>query len=114
MIKATCHCRAIQIEISEKPNSLTECNCSICRRYGALWAYFTSKSATITYEKQAVGTYIWNDKDIEFVHCKTCGCLTHYEDTDKTNGYRVAVNARMMDPVDILGIAIRKFDGASM
>jgi len=114
MTKATCHCGAVQIEVSEKPVSLTQCNCSICHRYGALWAYFTIESAAVIYEKSAVGAYIWNDKDIEFLYCKTCGCLTHYEDTDKTGAYRVAVNVRMMNPLDIEGIDIREFDGASM
>jgi hypothetical protein len=114
MLRATCHCGDVQIEVSEMPDSLTQCNCSICRRYGALWAYFTIDSATVTHAKHATSVYIWNDKDIEFVHCKTCGCLTHYEDTDKTGSYRVAVNARMMDPLIIEEIGIRVFDGASM
>lgn len=114
MISATCHCQAVKVEVTEKPLSLTQCNCSICRRYGAMWAYFTVKSATINCGRDAIAVYSWNDHDIEFFHCKTCGCLTHYESMNKTGNYRVALNARMMDPQDIEGIEIRHFDGASM
>lgn len=104
----------MKIEISEKPESLTQCNCSICRRYGALWAYFTNTSATVLYQDEDVGTYRWNDKVIDFFHCNKCGCLTHYAAVDKVDDYRIAVNARMMAPSDIKGINIRMFDGASM
>lgn len=114
MIVATCHCKAVKIEMSEKPESLTQCDCSICRRYAALWAYYTIASAHVTYEREAVGVYCWNDYDIGFVYCKTCGCLTHYEDSEKVGDYRIAINARMMDPSDIEGLVICEFDGASM
>ncbi len=40
MLSATCHCGAVRIHIPRKPRSLTNCNCSICRRYGVLWAYY--------------------------------------------------------------------------
>jgi len=57
--------------------------------------------------------YLWDDKVIEFYHCNTCGCLTHYESVEKLEGSRIAVNARMMSPDDIAGIRIRTFDGAN-
>ena len=39
MIRASCHCGAVCLEIDAAPAEVTECNCSICRRYGGLWAY---------------------------------------------------------------------------
>ena len=27
----------------------------------------------------ATGIYMWNDRCIEFHHCRTCGCTTHYQ-----------------------------------
>ena len=38
MIEASCHCGAVRLEIAQRPERLTSCNCSICRRLGALWA----------------------------------------------------------------------------
>ncbi|MDJ0708133.1 MAG: hypothetical protein QNJ46_33080 [Leptolyngbyaceae cyanobacterium MO_188.B28] len=112
MLTASCHCGAVQIEISEKPETLTQCTCSICRRYGALWAYCTRQTARVLSAPDAETSYIWNDKVIEFFHCNTCDCLTHYESTEKSDDSRIAVNARMMSPKDIKGVKVRTFDGA--
>jgi hypothetical protein len=60
----------------------------------------------------ATTAYTWNDRVIEFHHCKTCGCLTHYEAVDRSDEGRVAINARMLAPADIAGVPIRTFDGA--
>jgi len=40
MLKTTCHCGAIRIQIPGHPSEVTNCNCSICRRLGTLWAYY--------------------------------------------------------------------------
>ena len=47
MLTASCHCGAVQIEVDHTPPSLTQCTCSICRRYAALWAYYTRKTARV-------------------------------------------------------------------
>jgi hypothetical protein len=62
--------------------------------------------------REAMEAYIWNDRVIEFYHCKTCGCVTHYESASKGEDSRVAVNCRMMPPEIIAGITVRTFDGA--
>jgi len=62
---------------------------------------------------EAVRAYIWGDREIEFYHCKTCGCLTHYESVEKAAESRLAVNARMMSPADVAAVPLRRFDGAS-
>lgn len=109
---ATCHCGAVKIEMSEVPDSVTQCTCSICRRYGARWAYCTRKTARLIGEAGATIAYVWGDREIEFHHCRTCGCMTHYESVEKTEDSRIAVNARMLPPEDTAGIRVRTFDGA--
>ena len=37
MLTATCHCGAVRVDVPRRPRSLTNCNCSVCRRYGTLW-----------------------------------------------------------------------------
>ena len=113
MLSATCHCGTVRIEVARKPRKLAECNCSICRRYGAVWAYYTRKSVRISCPPDAISAYLWGDRSIEFYHCKKCGCITHYESVKKTSDSRIAVNARNMRPEDIASIRVRMFDGAS-
>ena len=109
MIEASCHCGAVRIEIAAPPETVTDCNCSICRRYGVLWAYYAPKQVRIV--TGATDTYMWDDKSIAFHRCKICGCVSHWAAVDKTRD-RMGVNARLMPP-DILAQArIRHLDGA--
>jgi hypothetical protein len=112
MLQGSCHCGAVRIEVDAKPASLTECNCSICHRYGARWAYYTRDSARVA-GTGAITAYLCNDRVIEFYHCNTCGCLTHYEDVEKSLTSRIAVNARMMAPAEWADVPIRLLDGAA-
>ncbi|MBT8088369.1 MAG: GFA family protein [Gammaproteobacteria bacterium] len=113
MLIASCHCGEVRIEMSRKPRSLTQCTCSVCRRYGARWAYCTRRTARVRCQRSAVTPYTWGDRSIEFYHCNRCGCLTHYESVEKGERSRIAVNARMLPPEDTAGIRLRTFDGAS-
>jgi hypothetical protein len=35
--EGSCHCGTIRITIAGDPADAPQCNCSICRRTGALW-----------------------------------------------------------------------------
>lgn len=109
MLSASCHCGAVVLKIARKPRSLTECNCSICRRYAARWAYYTRKSVRVT---GATETYRWGDESIEFHRCRDCGCVTHYVGVGRSADGRLAVNARMLEPRDVADLVVRRFDGA--
>ena len=111
MIEASCHCSAVRFEISLKPISLTDCNCSICRRLGARWAHYLPDQVKAIFEPGATSIYMWNERCIEFHHCRVCGCTTHYEEIGEEP--RRPVNARLMDATDLDGVRIRRFDGAS-
>ena len=114
MIAGACHCGAVRIEIAEAPHEVTDCNCSICRRLGALWAYYRPDQARVVAAPGATATYSWNDKIIAFHHCVTCGCTTHWTSLDARYADRMAINARLLEGRDLAPIAVRKFDGASM
>jgi hypothetical protein len=113
MLTASCHCGAVRLEIARKPRQLTDCNCSICRRYGALWAYYTRKSVRVICAPDAVSAYVWGNKTLEFYRCTICGCVTHHERVKRRLDSTIAVNARAMEPEVIASIRIRKLDGTS-
>lgn len=113
MVTATCHCGAVKVHLKRTPKSLTSCNCSICRRYGALWAYVAPKSVQIEAPRGGLAQYAWGSKVRSYFRCKRCGCITHYRYRNKTGpGYPVAVNARNFDPGLLSGVRIRRLDGA--
>ncbi len=112
VLTATCHCGAVRVELAHKPQTLTECNCSSCHRYGARWAHFTRSTARVVCPPGAVSAYLWGDRTIEFYHCNTCGCVTHYESVEKDPDKRISVNARTLSPADITDVPVRHLDGA--
>jgi len=117
MITAQCHCGNVRLEASELPDSITRCNCSICNRLGAFWAYYLPEDVDVDCVNVPTETYIWGDQYIELHHCPVCGCATHYTVTkkyrDEFKQGRVAINFRMVDPEIVTTIPVREVDGAS-
>ena len=38
-MNGSCHCGRVTWTLKTPPTSVTACNCTVCRRYGVLWAY---------------------------------------------------------------------------
>lgn len=112
MLKGTCHCGAVTVEVPRKPRRLTSCNCSICRRYGGLWAYYNAADVRVTAKRGATGSYVWGDRMLRMVRCSTCGCVTHWEAVDPSKIKRMGVNMRNFDPAIAQTVRIRRLDGA--
>lgn len=113
-LTTTCHCGAVTIEMKRKVQKLTQCNCSICRRYGALWAYQQRKALTVKSARGPLRSYSWGKEQYEFFHCANCGCVTHYEQAEKRpdGSDMAAVNMRnAADPAKIAHLPIRLLDG---
>ena len=95
---------------------LTQCNCSICRRYGALWAYYQRRSVRITCAEGGLHSYAFRNATRRFSRCRACGCVTHYERTrQKADGTdTLAVNVRNVDdPRIVAAVPVKLLDGAS-
>ena len=112
MLNGSCHCQKVKFELLIKPSQLTECNCSICYRIGAIWAHADESEILISCDENDFINYSWGDKSIKFFSCKTCGCTTHWKNVDLQESARMAVNTRMVDQASINDIKVRHFDGA--
>lgn len=112
MIEASCHCGNIKISVPETTETVTSCNCSACSKYASLWAYFSPKDVIVSTAKNAITSYCWGDKTIEFHHCNNCGCLTHYTPTEFGNKDKMAVNFRLVNANIVSYLKTRYFDGA--
>lgn len=110
MLEGSCHCGAVRWELDGTPDGATACNCTVCRRYGALWAY--------DYENEGIRVFgptrhYIRGKAIEFHFCPVCACVTHWRgrQADMGGHLRVAVNVRLADPAAVAQIPIDHFDG---
>ena len=114
MIRAACHCEAVRFEIADPPEWVLDCNCTLCRRYGALWTYFRGAEGQAklltTPEPGTTDTYLWGDREIAFHRCKTCGCVTHIAGAD--SGQIFGVNTRMMAGLDPSTVVVRRIDNS--
>ena len=110
VMEITCHCGNVSIQ-TDTPTQLTECNCSICRRYATLWGYFNVEDVVLEIGDAGTESYIWGDQEIAFVRCRTCGCVTHYEAAPGVDVDRLAVNFRMLDVETVETIPRRYFNG---
>jgi hypothetical protein len=112
MLTGTCHCGAIQIEVPGLPEWIIDCNCSICRRYGALWALWEPGAVRVVGHPENTIEYIWGPKTLRTLRCRTCGCVTHWEMLQPEPNSQIGVNMRNFDQAALKGVRVRQFDGA--
>lgn len=100
-LTAKCHCGGITIIIPSPPKLVNECQCSICFRYGACWAYYPTRDVLVTAETDHKGLrYIredlGSDIGISFNFCSKCGCMTHWKALVDADSKEMGVNMRML------------------
>lgn len=115
MLTLSCHCGQIRVKTENKPNYINECNCSLCSKTGAAWAYFhPSEVAVEGIAKQ----YCREDKKeptAQIHFCETCGSTTHFtlnaNAIARFGNSMMGVNMRLADEQDLAGIELRYPDG---
>lgn len=110
MINGSCHCGTVKWQFNAMPEAATACNCTVCRRYGVLWAY--------DYEGEGIDvsgptTAYIRGKAIEFHFCATCGCVAYWRSQapGQDGRRRIAVNLRLTEPDAVAKVPIDHFDG---
>jgi hypothetical protein len=110
--KGSCHCGEVKWQYDGEIGSVNACNCTVCRRYGTLWAYgYLNENIRVF---GATHDYVWGDKGLGFHFCKVCGGVGYWlsRSENEAGKYRMAVNLRLADePRDIETIPVRHFDG---
>jgi len=110
-MKGSCHCGKINWQFDGTPESATACNCTVCRRYGVLWAYgHEGENIHITGDTQE---YVQGDKTIGFHFCPACACILAWRslEPDSEGRRRIAVNLRLTEPDNVARLPIDHFDG---
>ena len=113
--KASCHCGAVELEIRlrEGPLDGARCNCSLCRRKGAIMIGVPLENLTVVRGAEALNCYQWNTRVARHYFCRVCGIYTHHQRRRDPREY--GVNAGCVEglALDPLGPA-RVVDGASL
>ncbi|WP_220800560.1 GFA family protein [Mitsuaria sp. WAJ17] len=112
MLRGACHCGAVRLTLPYTPETATSCNCSLCRRTGGIWAFYALGSVAIEGHPEHTESYIWGDRTLRNLRCRTCGVATHWEPLEGEHGARHGVNLRNFDPRLLESVVVRRFDGA--
>jgi hypothetical protein len=109
-IDGSCLCGAVQVTVAKAPRTVTQCNCSACRRYGTLWAYFRRRAVTIASARGGLVDYSRRRGGLRFRHCATCGCIVSWEH-ERDPAATIGVNARLLDHAAMARVPISVLDG---
>ena len=110
MIEGACHCGAVRWSFDGVPESATACNCTVCRRYGVLWAYdYEGERIKISGPTKAYT----RGQSLGFHFCPDCGCVAYWRSHEPgaDGRRRIAVNLRLAEPEAVAAIALEHFDG---
>ena len=107
----SCHCGAVTYRVTRCEDGATACNCTVCRRYGVLWAYDWEGEGIAVHGPTTA--YVRGDREIGFHFCPTCGCVAYWRSLEADAGgrRRIAVNVRLADPAAVADMPIDRFDG---
>lgn len=111
----TCHCKAVKFEV-ELLNGLEDirrCNCSLCKRKGAIIASIPLKKLKVIKGEERLSLYQWNSMTAKHYFCSICGIYTHHQRRSDPSqfGFNIAC-IEGVDPLDYENRA-KIGDGAS-
>jgi hypothetical protein len=112
-LKGSCHCGAVSYLVEVDPASAITCNCSICTRLGAVWAFAPRAKFRLTSGGDRRGDYQFNTRVAHHRFCITCGIESYAEGKAEDGSDRVGINLRCVEGVDIGRLTPKTVDGRS-
>jgi len=80
MKKLACHCGEVEVEVNLPDNldKIIKCNCSICKRKGAVMSMVKNEDFKIVKGKNKLKLYQFHSKVAKHYFCIICGIYTHH------------------------------------
>ena len=100
MLKLKCHCGDVEAEINA-PNQLEKllrCNCSICKRKGAIMSIVKNENFKIIKGEDKLSLYQFHPKLAKHYFCSNCGIYTHHN--PRVNPALTGFNVSCIDEID--------------
>jgi hypothetical protein len=109
MYGGSCHCGRIVFELQAQIKGAVECNCSLCRRLGALWLSVPEQDLRIRAGGENLVLYQFGTRTARHYFCRHCGVAPFSR--PRLDPARWSVNLRCVEDLDLSKLAIRPFDG---
>ena len=99
MKRLKCHCGEIEAEINiESIKKLLRCNCSICKRKGAIMSMVENKDFKLVRGIEKLNLYKFHSKIANHYFCSICGIYTHHN--PRSNPAMTGFNIGCVDEID--------------
>ena len=104
MQKLKCHCGAIEAEINTTGNfdKTLRCNCSFCKRRGAVMSMVKNENFKIVKGKDKLKIYQFHTKVAKHYFCSICGIYTHHN--PRSNPAMTGFNLGCIDEINIFDL----------
>ena len=102
--RASCHCGAVELEL-ELPDGIVDprrCDCSICRRKGAVVASVPLSGIHIVKGAEYLTLYQFNTQTAKHYFCSRCGIYTHHQ--RRSNPEQYGYNVGCLEGINPLAI----------
>lgn len=113
-MELSCLCGQVRVA-TKRPDYINACNCTLCSKSGAHWAYFHPSEVGV---EGATRGYSREDKDdpaAEIHFCERCGSTTHFTLTPSAiarfGNVQLGVNMLLAAEADLAGVELRYPDG---
>tara|TARA_B100001057_G_scaffold488697_1_gene573596 strand:- start:637 stop:999 length:363 start_codon:yes stop_codon:yes gene_type:complete len=95
-----CHCGAIEAEINVSDNleKILRCNCSLCKRKGAVMSMVKNEDFKIIKGNNILKLYQFHTKVAKHYFCSKCGIYTHHN--PRSNPKMTGFNLGCLDEIN--------------
>ena len=119
----SCHCGKIRFEVDADLDHVRVCDCSVCRRRGALIHRIEKDRLRLLVPWETMSLYQWGSRTAKDYFCPECGILPFRRPSDPTAQELIdgtepfdgwGVNVRCLDGVDLQTIPIKQIFGSKI
>jgi hypothetical protein len=121
--RGSCHCGRVRFEVEAELDHVRSCDCSICRRRGALIHRVEAERLRMLTPLEDLTLYQWHTRTAEDYFCPTCGILPFRRPRQRTREEIGAgfpeftgwgVNVRCLEGVELDAISVRRVHGSRL
>ena len=119
----SCHCGAIRFEIDAVIDHVRSCDCSVCRKRGALILRVPEADFRLLTPADEAFVYRWGSMTGADYICRTCGIMPFRRPSQPTTKERErgiepfdgwAINTRCLENFEPGSVPVRKINGSAI
>ena len=112
--QGSCHCGAVQFEVTTDLAKVMDCNCSRCGRTGAVLTFVPAGQFKLAKGEADLTEYRFNKKVIAHLFCKHCGIQPMARGKMRDGTPTVGINLRCVPEIDVTKLDVQHFDGKNL